>query len=61
MNLYRVSIDNDIKVNGAPTQQKNNKRMQENNFRSRTGMTRNRFTSFNLTAEQDDGNETLTH
>jgi hypothetical protein len=33
MNLYRVSIDNDIKTNGAAAQYRNNKRMPEINFK----------------------------
>jgi hypothetical protein len=56
MNLYRVSIDNDIKTNGAAAQYRNNKRMPEINFKSRSTMPRNRFTSFNLDASQEESN-----
>lgn len=58
MNLYRVSIDNDIKINGAPTQYKQiRQRMPQFNFKSSTIMPRRRFTAFDLTAEHEESED----
>jgi ribosomal protein L21E len=50
MNLYRVSIDSDIKANGAVNQFKARK-FPEINFKGRTGGLRQKLTAFSINAQ----------
>jgi hypothetical protein len=53
MNLYRVTIDRDIKNNGTDSYFKG-RRTQDSNFKGHTGTTRQKFTTtFSLNATQD--------